>query len=201
MRAVPGVGVGGGLVVAPVVALDDVEPVLDVVEGLVADVVDVGAVVAGVGVAFYEAGVAQDAEVLADERLAASEGVGEPDRGARLVRERPDDPLAHTVGEQVQRGHDGWLGPPVVAGGCMSFRLCTAGLWFTRIACSYAAFGRLAVVRRIGFVPQGGHFLPFLIARAIGAAARPADAARRRLSPGTPEIDIPFVGGAIRTAL
>src|SRR5579863_788759 len=100
MRSVPGVGVGRVWVAAPVVALDDVEPVLDVVEWLAADVVDVGATVAGVGAAFHEAGGAQDAKVLADERLAAPEGMGEPGGGAGLVRERPDDPLAHRLGEQ-----------------------------------------------------------------------------------------------------
>jgi hypothetical protein len=108
---------GCGWVAALVVALDGVEPVLDVVEGLAADVVDVGAAVAGVAVAFYKAGGAQDAKVLADEWLAASEGVGEAGGCAGLVRERPDDPLAHVVGEQIERGHGGRARPPVAAGG------------------------------------------------------------------------------------
>jgi len=111
------VGIGWGLVAAPVVALDGVEPVLDLGEGLAADVVDVGATVAGVGAAFHEAGGTQDAEVLADEWLAASEGAREPSGGAGLVCERPDDPLARPVGEQVQRGQGRWPGPPVAAGG------------------------------------------------------------------------------------
>jgi hypothetical protein len=116
MRSVPGVGVGGGLVVAPVVTLDGVEPVLDAGERLGPDIVDAGAAVAGVGVALHETGGAQDAEVLADERLAASEGAGESGGGAGLVRERPDNPLAHPVGEQVERGQGRWPGPPVAAG-------------------------------------------------------------------------------------
>jgi hypothetical protein len=105
MRSVPSVGVSRGWVAAPVVALDDVEPVLDVVEGLAADVVDVGAAVAGVGVAFHEAGGAEDAEVLADEWLAAPEGVGEASRSS--------------AGRAGGWGHPSRLG-------CMSLWLCTA---------------------------------------------------------------------------
>ena len=142
----------------PVVALVGVEPVLDVVEGLAADVVDVGAAVAGVGAAFYQAGGAQDAKVLADEWLAASEGVREPGGGAWLVRERPHDSLACGVGEQVERGQAGCPRPPVAAGGYVSLGLCTTVLWFTRIACSYAVCGQPAGARRAGFVQQGGHF-------------------------------------------
>ncbi len=90
----------------PVVALEGVEPVFDVGKWFGSDVVDV---VAGVGVAFHEAGSAQDAEVLADEWLAASEGVGESGGRAGLVRERPEDPLARPVGEEVERGQGAWI--------------------------------------------------------------------------------------------
>jgi hypothetical protein len=138
MTLVTGVGVGRVWVAAPIVALDDVEPVLDVVEGLAADVVDVGTAVAGVSAAFNEAGGAQDAKVLADEWLAAPEGVGEAGGRAGLVRERPHDPLAHRLGEQVQRGQGGRLRPPVTAGLHVAVVMHRC-LWLTRIAYSYAA--------------------------------------------------------------
>ena len=168
------VGVGGADVAAPVVALDDVEPVLDVVEGLAADVVDVGSAVVGVGAAFHEAGGAQDAEVLADEWLAASEGAREPGGGAGLVRERPDDPLAHPVGEQVQRGQGRWPGPPVAAGGlhvvsvmhrCFGVypdRAQLCGLW----APGGGAAGRVCTTR--------GPFLTFLRCQGNRAPRRTA---------------------------
>ncbi len=47
--------------------------------------------------------------MLADEWLAASEGACEPGGGAGLVRERPDDPLARPVGEEVERGQGAWI--------------------------------------------------------------------------------------------
>ncbi len=196
MMSVPGggVGVSGGLVAPPVVALDGVEPVLDLGEWLAADVVDVGAAVAGVGAAFYEAGGAQDAEVLADEWLAASEGVGESGGGAGLVRERPDDPLAHSVGEQVQRWQDWWPGPPVVAGGlhvvsvmhrCFVVypdRVQLCGLW----APGGSAAGRVCTTR--------APFLTFLKCQGNRGrpAGRPADSARRRSYPGAPILTVPL---------
>jgi hypothetical protein len=53
--------------------------------------------------------------VLADERLAASDGLRERGRGARLVRKLPHDPLAEPVGEHVERGQHGWRGPAFAA--------------------------------------------------------------------------------------
>ncbi len=64
----------------------------------------------------------------------------------------------------------------------MSLRLCTTALWFTQIACSYAACGHLAVARRAGFVPQGSHFGPFLVREQSGVLRGP----RIRLAAGCP---------------
>jgi hypothetical protein len=166
------VEVGRGWAAELVVALDGVEPVFEVGEWFGPDVVDVGAVVAGVGVAFHEAGVAKDAEVLADEWLAASEGVCETGRGAGLVCECPDDPLARVVGEQVERGQDGRSGPPVAAGrlhvalvmhrcrGLYPDRVQLCGHWVP--GCGVA--GRVCTKR--------GLFLTFLGCRAIGDPER-----------------------------
>lgn len=197
MRSVPGVRVGWGWVAAPVVALDGVEPVFDVAEGLAADVVDVNAAVAGMAAAFYEAGGAQDAKVLADEWLAASEGVGEPGGGAGLVRERPDDPLAHVVGEEVQRGQGGWLRPPVAVGGLHVALVMHGCLWLTRIAYSYAARRGPAAAGRAAGLSHNGAVLDLSgLPRRDRAPSAACGFFCRWLFREAPEIDLPWVPGA-----
>lgn len=107
------VGVGGAGVAAQPVALEGVDPGSQEDELVAADVVDAGAAVVGVAVGFYEPGGAQDRQVFADEWLACVEGVGERGRGAWFVRERPHDPLAQLVAEEVERRQLGGCGPAV----------------------------------------------------------------------------------------
>lgn len=106
-------GVGGEAALGPC-GLDVVEPGVQGDQLLVADVVDVAAPVVRVGVAFHESGGPEDRQVLADERLACAEDVGERGRGAGLVGEFPDDLLAHRLserGECSEHGHTrGWRG-------------------------------------------------------------------------------------------
>ena len=159
------VEVGWGSVAELVVALEGVEPVFDVGERFGLDVVDVGSVVEGVGAAFHEAGAAQDAEVLADKRLAASEGVCEPGGGAGLVRERPHDSLACGVGEQVERGQSGCPRPPVAASGMHVARVmhhCVVVYPDRMQLCGLRATGRGATSR---ICTTRGPFLTFLSCR------------------------------------
>lgn len=107
------VGVDGAEVAAQPVALDGVDPGAQEDELVAADVVDAGAVVVRVAVGFYEPGGAQDRQVFADQRLACVEGAGERGRGAWFVRERPHDPLAQMVGEDVESRQFGGGGPAV----------------------------------------------------------------------------------------
>lgn len=93
------------------VALDGVDPDAQEDELVAADVVDAGAAVARVAAGFYEPGGAQDRQVFADERLACLQG--ERGRGAWFVRERPHDPLAQPVAEEVERRQLGGCGPAV----------------------------------------------------------------------------------------
>lgn len=103
-----GITVGSEAALAPG-GLDVVEPGVQRDELLAADVVDAGAVVVGVGLAFHEPAGAEDRQVLADERLACTEGVGERGRGAGLHCEFPHDALADGLGERDERGHGrGW---------------------------------------------------------------------------------------------
>lgn len=172
------VEVESGSVAELVVALDDVEPVFDVGERFGPDVVDVGAVVAGVAAAFHEAGAAQDAQVLADEWLAASEGVREPGGGAGLVRERPHDSLACWVGEQVERGQAGRPRPPVPTRGMRVARVmhrCFVVYPDCVQLCGLRATGRGGASR---ICPTSGPCLTFLGCQGHRGAAQPAGSAR-----------------------
>lgn len=107
------VGVGWDGVAAQPVALESVDPGAQEAELVAADVVDAGAAVVRVAVGFYEPGDTEDRQVFADERLAGAEGAGKRCRGAWFVRERPHDPLAQLVAEEVEGRQLGGCGPAV----------------------------------------------------------------------------------------
>lgn len=107
------VGVGWDGVAAQPVALEGVDPGAQEDELVAADIVDAGAAVVRVAVGFYEPSGAQNRQVFADEWLACLQGAGERGRGAWFVRERPHDPLAQLIGEEVERRQLGGGGPAI----------------------------------------------------------------------------------------
>lgn len=80
------------------------KPEVELDQGFTTDVVDAGTGIVARAAGFDEAGIAQLAQVFADQRLGLFEAPSEFADGARLVGEFPDDPAPDRAREGVECG-------------------------------------------------------------------------------------------------